>query len=392
MAKASNTTSTEKATSVKADKTDKAIIDPSAQMEAYLKQTSDDHFNLTETVPPMRISSGSLNLDIEIGGFSEGAHRIAGGPNLGKTPFVLNIMDNFLDQFPEGRVVWCKAEGRLSDRNIARCRHPIVFSGKDWLPGTIFVFKCNTYETWINMMRNLVTNNPTKCRYGFVTDSLNAMILKNDKAKAIDEGVKVAGAPLLTTQMFQRIGLALNELGHIAFFLNQVTSEIKLNPYDKTPPRQVSGAGGNSIGHNANETLEFLNWYEGDLILKNPDERLNRINNPALGHILKVQVRKSSSEKRYVTVEIPIKYGVKGGSAIWREREIADQLLMWQLITKAGSWLTISSSLAAELASKNIPALPERIQGMNQLYALLDERKDVVDYLFDKFRSMVGNV
>lgn len=390
----------------------KAPIDPSAQMAAYLNKTSEDHYNLRETIPPFRVSSGSLNLDMEIeGGFSEGAHRILGNPQAGKSPFTLNVIDNFLDVVPHSRGVWCKAEGRFSGRNMARARHPLVFTAKDWVDGTIFVFKNSIYETWIDMIRDLVHNNETGCRYAFVTDSLNNMILRNDQPKATDEESRVAGAPKLTTQMFQRIGQALNELGHIAFFISQVTAEIKLNAYDKTPPRQGSSSGGNSVAHNANESLELLNWYEGDLILKNPAERLDRVTNPALGHTLKVKIQKSSSEKRYVVVEIPIKYGVTNGSAIWREREIGDQMLMWHLVTKVNpkaeekkkeekegakpkkesSWLYFSSAFLNELAEKGFPALDdEKVQGLNQLYDLLETRKDISEYLFTKFRAMVG--
>lgn len=388
MAKAAPTTvkSTEKPAADKG-----APIDPIAQMSAYLKQTTADHYNLVETVAPFRVSSGSLNLDMEMQGFSEGAHRIIGSPQAGKTPFVLNVVDTFLDEVPNSRAVWCKAEGRMSSKNMERARHRFVTTAEDWVAGTILIFKCSVYEAWIDMMRKLVMSNPTKCRYAFVTDSLNNLMLRNDRDKATDEEGRVAGAPKLTSQMFQRMGQALNEMGHIAFFISQVTAEIKLNPYDKTPPRQGSSSGGNSISHNANETAEFLNWYEGDLILKNPDERLHRINNPALGHVLKVKLQKSSSEKRYVTVEIPIRYGVQNGSAIWREREIADQLLAWSLVTKAGSWLTISPQLVAELATKDITGLPEKVQGMNQIYDLLETRKDLTDYLFNRFRAMVSS-
>lgn len=413
MAKAS--TSDKPTVAVKAEKpAEKAPLDPSAQMAAYLKKTSADHYNLTKTVPPFLISSGSLNLDMEIKGLSGGAHRLLGGPNLGKTPFALSLVDTFLDTVPNSRAVWCKAEGRFSERNKMRARHPLVYSAEEWKDGTIFVFKNSIYEAWIDMMRDLVHNNPTDKRYAFVTDSLNNMILRDDFAKPTDGEARVAGAPKLTTQMFQRMGQALNELGHISIFISQVTADIKLNPYDKTPPRQGSSSGGNSISHNANETLEFLNWYESDLILKNPEERLNRITNPALGHVLKIKIQKSAEEKRFVTVEIPIRYGATTESAIWREREIADQMLIWHLVTKTnpaaekkdtakkdepkkgGSWLYLTPALIAELEQAGLPALPTdkegavKVQGLNQLYALLEERKDVSDYLFAKFRALVS--
>ncbi len=389
---------------------EEATDDPRLQLAKYLNATKADHFNLDAPIQHFTIPTGSLGLDIELeGGFRSGAQRVAGNPQAGKTPFLLNVIDNFLDTVPKSKAVWFKSEGRLSTKNLSRVRHKVVTKAEDWVDGTIFVFKTNIYETVIGWIRQSITDNPSGTRYAFVLDSLNTMVLRNDVPKPIEEGNRVAGAPMLTAQMFQRIALALNERGHYAFFVSQVTAEIKLNPYDKTPPRQTEGSGGNALAHNANEALEFQNWYEGDLILKDPNERLNRLTNPALGHVVKVKIKKSDTEKRYTTVEIPIRYGVIGGSAIWREREVADCMLMWHLVSKTnpaaalkdgaakegeapkkgGSWLYLSPTLITELADKGITDLPEKLQGMDRLYALLDERKDVTDYLFAKFRSMI---
>lgn len=371
---------------------DTSAADPSAQLAKYLKKTEADHYSLTKPVDKYRVSTGSLNMDLEMGGgFTEGAHRIAGDPQAGKTPFLLNVIDNFLDTVPNSRVAWCKAEGRLSEQNAARVRHPIVYDAADWKDGTIFVFRCNIYEAWIDMMRDLVTNNPSGTRYGFVTDSLDNMGLRNDRDKATDSGTKVAGAPLLTKQMFARMGLALNERGHYAFFISQVSAEIKIDPYAKTVARQVGGSGGNSLAHNVNETLEFQNWYEGDLILKNPDERHDRVKNRAIGHNVRIKLKKSNTENRYVTVEIPIKHGVaKGTSAIWREREIVDMLLTFQLVTKAGSWTKLSETLRKELSENGFNEMPEQVQGIDKLYDLFESRPEVTTYLFNRFKKMVS--
>lgn len=375
-----------------------APVDPSvdvasAQLAKYLKKTEADHYSLTKPVDKYRVSTGSLNLDQEMaGGFTEGAHRIAGSPQTGKTPFLLNVIDNFLDTVPNSRVVWCKAEGRLSEQNAARVRHPIVYDPTEWKTGTIFVHRCNIYENWIDMMRDCVGNNPTNIRYGFVTDSLDNMGLKGDRDKPTDTGTKVAGAPLLTKQMFTKMGLALNERGHYAFFISQASADIKIDPYAKTIPRQTNGAGGNSVGHNANETLEFQEWYEGDLILTNPDERHDRLKNRAVGHNVRIKLKKSNTENRYVTVEIPIKHGQKKGeSAIWKEREVSDQLLTWQLISKAGSWMRLTETLRKELADNGFTDIPEQVQGINKVYDLLSSRPDVTTYLFERFKKMVSS-
>lgn len=400
------------------DKTaDKApsVLDPKIQLAKYLKANEDEHYDLTERAAPYRVSSGSLSLDVEIGGFRAGCHRVSGGPNLGKTPFVLNVMDNFLDTVPNSRVIWCMSEGRLSEENAARARHRIVYSAAEWDVGTIYIHRCNVYEVWIGMMRELVTNNPTGCRYTFVTDSLDSMNLRNDLVKSIDEGNKVAGAPLLTKQMFQKIGLAMTERGHMCFFIGQKSAEIRIDPKSPTQPRQTAGSGGNAAAHFAQEALEFQEYWEGALILENPDERLHRTNNKALGHLLKIKLKKSSKEKRYVEVEIPIRYGQTGGNSIWREREVGDAMLGWGLVTKtnpnppeakkgketkegeapkkaSGSWLYLAPQLVAELAEKGLPELPASINGMKQLYAELEANPAVTNYLFEQFKARVAKV
>lgn len=385
-----------KAAKSKETETESGEIDlksPQVQMAKYLNKTKDDHYSLEKIRPSIKISTGSLNLDMELkGGIGYGAHRVQGPANGGKSPFVLNVCNNFLDTVPNSRVIWCKAEGRLSDTNAARSNHKIVYTPEEWEVGTIFVFRNNIFEVWIGMMRDLIMNNPTDCRYAFVTDSLDGLNLKNDYVKTVEEGVRVGGAPLMTKQMFQKIGLALTEKQHLAIFIGQVSSEIKLNPYDKTPPRQTSGSGGSSIAHMSNEVLEFQEWFEGDLILDNPEEKHDRFKNRALGHKIRIKIKKSETENRYVTVEIPIKHGVAKGSAIWKEKEVVDQLLIWSLLSKKGAWYTLADPAREEIAKETsvpIEKVPEQFQGMPQFTSYLEKNPLIVEYFFKKFQDMI---
>ncbi len=391
---------------------EKKVLDPKEQLGKFLTANKEDHFNLETRPKAYTVSSGSLGLEIEGVNFPNGIYRVGGGPNLGKTPFLIGVVDNTLDIVPNSRAAWALAEGRMSTQNELRFRHKVVYTYEEWEVGTVFVFKTNTFETWINLKRELVTNNPTGCRYVFVTDSLDNMILKDDMPKAFDAGDKVAGVPAMSKKLFQKMGLAMRERGHWAFFVSQKTADIKLDQYAPANNRQMAGSGGNSVAHNADDSLEFQEWFEGDLILKNPDERLHRINNPALGHICKIKIKKSSNEKRFTVVEVPIKHGVSGGSAIWREREIGDAMLMWKLVsktnpqavvkegatpTKGGSWLYFAPTLLSELTTAGLPALPTddkgnvKVQGMNQLYELLEQRKDVADHMFNRFKAMLAS-
>jgi RecA/RadA recombinase len=372
-----------------ANKEEMDANDPSVILGKYLTANKADHYNFEENVDYI-VSTGSLNLDMELGGIGPGVTRLAGGPGTGKTSEALEIIRNFFLSVPNSRAVYIKSEGRLSDDIKQRSGLNFTSKWEDWKDGNVFVFECNIYETIIDLIRDLSLNNDSDKRYLFIVDSADSVNLKNDIVKKIEEGNKVAGAPLLTKQFLQKCSLSLTKYGHICIFISQVSADIKLDPYSRSAPRQVGGSGGNAIGHFANQVLEFMEWYEGDLILEDPKAKHDRIKNRALGHTAKVKIKKSDKEKRYVTVEIPIKHNQVGGNSIWREREIADQLLTWQLISP-GAWMTLSDVLIKELNDNGLENIPVKINGSNQLNDWLEKRKDVTNYLFNKFRNMVNS-
>lgn len=356
----------------------------------YLDKNKAEHFNYVEDTEYL-VSTGSLNLDSEIGGFGPSLVRLCGNASAGKSSFALNVARNFLATVPKSRVLYIKSEARLSKEIQDRIGLTFVKDPKQWADGNVFVFECNIYETIIGLMRELVVNNPDKHIYMFIIDSMDGLNLRNDMAKAIDEGNKVAGAPLMTAQFLQKMSVAMTKYGHLCMMLSQVRSEIKLDPYAKAGQRQVASAGGAAVQHYASHVLFFKEWYEGDLLLGKPDERADRIKNPPLGHLCRVVLAKTDREKRHLVVEIPIKHGVTGGSSIWREREVTDQLLTFGLITKGGSWFTLTDVLAKELVEKGFQDIPEKLQGLNQVNDFLTSRQDITDYLFTKFKAMIGS-
>lgn len=375
----------------------------SNQLARYLNANKTEHFNYVEDVD-YAVSSGSLNLDTELGLFHPSMVRLVGPSSAGKTSFAFNVAKEFLSTVPNSRVLYVKAEAKLSTEIQERSGLIFTKDPETWENGTVFVFESNIYEVVIGLIRDLISNNPSKQVYMFILDSMDGLNLREDSVKAIDQAVRVAGQPKITKEFLQKVSVAMTKYGHLCFFLSQVSAEIKLDPYAKGVPRQVSGAGGSAVQHFSSHVLEFQNWYEGDLILEKPEERLNRLTNRALGHMCKIKIIKTDREKRYVIVEVPIKHSQTGGGSIWREREIGDALLTWQLISKVnpnaekkegveakkgGSWLYFAPMLMAELVEKGIPPLPEKVQGLNQLYDLLETRKDISDYLFAKFRAMV---
>lgn len=376
----------------------------SDQLAKYLNANKTEHFNYVEDVD-YAISTGSLSLDVELGLLRPSMIRLVGPSSAGKSSFAFNVAKEFLATVPNSRVLYVKAEAKLSAEIQERSGLVFTKDPTTWRNGTVFVFESNIYEVVIGLIRELISNNPNKHVYMFILDSMDGLNLREDSVKAIDQAVRVAGQPKITKEFLQKVSVAMTKYGHMCFFLSQVSAEINLSPYTKTVPRQVGGAGGSAVQHFASHVLEFQNWYESDLILEKPEERLNRITNKALGHMCKIKIIKTDREKRYTVVEIPIKHLQTGGGSIWREREIGDAMLMWHLITKTnpaaekkegveakkgGSWLYFAPILISELAEKGIPPLPEKVQGLNQLYDLLESRRDVSDYLFQKFRAMVG--
>lgn len=366
--------------------------DPSVQLAKYLERTKTEHFNFVEDTV-YTVSSGSLNLDSEIGGFGPALVRLVGPPSAGKSSFSLNVMREFFRAVPNSRGVYVRTEGKFSEEIKARSGLSYTTKADDWKDGTCFVFESNIYEVIIGLMRDLIMNNPERRVYMFILDSMDGLNLRNDMAKVLgDDNQRVAGAPLLTKQFLQKIAVAMTKYGHLCFFLSQVSAEIKLDPYAKGAGRQIGGAGGNAVQHFASHVLSFQEWYEGDLILENPDARVDRIKNRPLGHTCKVRITKTDKEKRHITVEIPIKHGVIAGSAVWREREIADQLMGFGLVTKKGSWLSLTEPLKKELADKEFADVPEQVQGYNQLCDLLTARCDITDYLFERFKVLNAGV
>ena len=125
------------------------------QIEQFLndKNNKKYHFNNFEELN-YKIPSGSLNLDIAMGGgLTSGAHRFTGVNEGGKTSCALSFAKNFQDHFGEkAMVVVVKSEGRLSQNVLER-------SGVDTDPNRFFIFDCNVFEKVFELVRNLVMEN-----------------------------------------------------------------------------------------------------------------------------------------------------------------------------------------------------------------------------------------
>ena len=87
---------------------------PVQQIQSYLKDHKNDHYNFEEE-HTYSVSSGSLLLDIEMGGgIRPGIVRATGVSEGGKTSCALAFARNFQKE-DKHMAVYVKAEGRLSE-------------------------------------------------------------------------------------------------------------------------------------------------------------------------------------------------------------------------------------------------------------------------------------
>ena len=360
---------------------------PSAsdRLLSFLKDNKEDHYNFEEEIY-YKVSTGSLNLDIATsGGLCPGLHRFIGMNEGGKTSEALEVAKNFLKTVQDSRALLFKAEGRLSKEIKERSGIKFVTDPKEWVDGTCFVFECNIFETVSELMKDLIQSNDENKRYIFILDSVDGLITKGDKDKTLSEATKVAGGAVISSMLMKKISLALSKRGHMAIFISQVRSDIKLDPYAANKEvRQTTATGGNALLHFANWILEFEPRYNKDLILEKPNEKYDPIKNKIIGHNVKIGIKKSTNESTNSKIQYPIKYGRKEGSSVWKEYEIIDQILAWEFATAKGAWVTFSDEIIEELKKSNID-LKKQHQGIDNLRLYLEENKQITEYFYDKF-------
>lgn len=357
-------------------KTESEGANPLDQIESYLVQHKGDHYNFEEE-RSYTVSSGSLLLDIEMGGgIGPGIIRASGITEGGKTSCALAFAKNF-QKMKDAMVVYVKAEGRLHDDMIAR-------AGLDTSKEKWFVYKSNVYESVISLMRELVGNNPKKYKYMFIIDSMDSLVPKNDLERPPEEANKVAGGALLSTDFLRKMALGLTTRGHICYMVSQVRSKVSINPYERTDARVTNASGGNALLHYSDWIIEFQERHLKDIISTEANGK-----GDLLGHWCKVVFKKSPNEKTGTLVRYPVRYGSKDGKSIWVEYEVVDMMLQWDMASRKGAWITISDELIKEVKEETELDLDKQHQGLDNLRKYFEENKEIGKFLFFKFRDVL---
>ncbi len=373
-------------------KEDSEVLSSKDILSSFLKNNKEDHYNF-EQDNDYKVSSGSLQLDIQLGGgFGPGLHRFCGINEGGKTSAALEVMKNFLRTVPNAKGFYIKAEGRLSNEMKERSGVKFTTSAEDWDYGTCFVFESNIYETVVDAMRNLVANNDESVKYYFLLDAVDGLITKGDLDKTFEDSNKVAGGAVIAANFMKRMSIALAKRGHMAVFVSQVRADIKLDPYTKAPIRQTSATGGNALLHFANWILEFEPRFNGDLILQDTNnKKIDLEKNPVIGHWAKVTVKKSPNEKTNLQIPYPIRYGRKNGTSIWVEKELVDLLYAWEFMNKSGAWVKPSEDFLELIKELNIET-PESFQGEKAVFKFIEDNPNLIKFLTNYFKNSINEI
>jgi hypothetical protein len=359
------------------------VITPENQLKALLTNTKEDHYNFEET-HDYRVPCSSIYLSSMLGGgLGPGAHRFVGLASGGKTSASLDFMYHFLvDTKTKRRGIYIKSEGRLSEEMKNRSGVTFVYDWDQWKDGTCFVYESNIYEAVFKLKRELIANNPTKTEYFFITDSADSLIKRDDAKKAEEDSITVGGGSLITSVFLKKTGLAMAKRGHIDIYISQIRDQIKINQYEVTVPKQGKASGARALEHQADIVLEFLPRYGGDLIFEG--EKGSKV----IGHFAKVKIIKSNNEKNMVELKYPIRYGQVGGKSVWTSYELADLMIIWELVVKKGAWFFLDTVFLQDILNATNIEMPDKFQGLERLRKFVEENKKVQDYLFERFRHL----
>lgn len=365
-------------------KEEKKKITAQEQIQAVLNSDTAKglHFNDVDEIH-YKISTGSLNLDLEVGGgFPCGIHRFQGPSESGKTSCALSIAKNFQEEFgKKAMVIFVKAEGRLDPLVLAR-------SGLDTSDERFFVLDTNVFEVVYELIRKLVLQNEEDRKYFFIIDSIDALCRKADLDKPFEKSEQVAGGALVSSVFLKKMALPIIKMGHMLIFTSQVRAKVDPNGMSSGKPQS---SGGNAWRHYANFVLDFQERYSNDIMYENPSASKIIDKGRPLGHDCKIIFRKSINEKTGVNMSYPIIYGRTNGNSVWVEREIIDLLLGWGYIEKAGSWLNVDPDLTKAIEGAGLQFI-EKIQGIDNLCRTLEKSPDVKNFLFKFCKDEVAKM
>lgn len=378
-------------------KKDEVIDSVKLAAEQFFKANQKHIYN--DPDEPYKVSSGIISLDSSLdGGISSGIQvRLLGPPSSGKSSEGLLIIKNFLATRERARALIIPTEARLTEKLQSRSGVKFVHTPEEWVNKTCLIIPMNNYNKIANFLWTLVKTNEMRDKkdrenFAVMIDCMDYLTIESDDDKEIGKQGKVAGPQYLTKMLWTKIALPFNSGQHIFLGVSQQSAAPKIDPYAKDPLRQGGSSGGTNIQYQSSLVLDFSQRYEGDYILEDDsaDAKYDEKKNKKIGHIVKGYIRKSDNEKYDVKFEYAVKYGRQDGNSIWVEKDIAENLKMWEFIKREsnkGSYV-VEPSLLEEL-KKIDPEVPEKIRSDAKVLEYLESQPEVTKFLVNKFRETV---
>jgi RecA/RadA recombinase len=351
-----------------------------AVVNDVLKQFSEQNLN-NINIPSYKVSSGSLNFDAKIdGGITPSLVRMSGGTESGKTSATLSFLANFLKPVTNRYGVYVDAECRLNEKIRARTPIKFVYTPEEFVEGTCFVLTTTSYNMAIELLRQLVkTNMGNDKRFFFVIDSIDSLITDETAEINAEEVNQIAGMQKagLTTRFLERFSSAMRRCGHFGVFISQVRT--KVAPMYAKPDGNfnlVTSSGAHKLAHDADWVFEFESHLAKKhlIVEKGTEEKI-------IGHVCRVTMRKTQNDTTGSTIEYPIRRNAPPGKAVWKEREIFDQLLAFGKLSKKGAWFGVDESVIKLLAEKNLK-IENQYQGEDSFVEFLEENEQITDILY----------
>lgn len=367
------------------NKEEKSTKDTSQVILEEIMEKGKDHFNFIEA-EDYRVSTGSLNFDLETGGgIGPGIIRATGMSESGKSSFSLNLAKNFLEDANAKKPrkgIYFLSDKDISNEMIKRTGLKFAETIEEWVDGSLFILRTNVYEMVCNTIKKVIESK--KHQFVFILDSMDNFSPKSALEVDFGESFQKGGTSAISAHFFRSFNILLPRLGHLTILISQYRDTIQINKYNPIQ-KQTNSSGGRAIEHAVSWAFELsppMNSKE-DMFWEGDPYKSKKT-----GHNCIVQLKKTTNEKTGTKLKYPIIYGRGPGKSIWVEREIFDQLLIWSLLKKKGAWLELDEDLHKEI--QNIDKeFPKITQGQDTFVKSLELKPKITEFLYDKFRAII---
>lgn len=341
------------------------------------------------------IPTGSLIFDIFLdGGYRCGFSRFGAPSEHGKTAQALCWAREWMKKFKDKAEIYIfDAEGRLTYDKVKESGlmelPEFQWAGKGEI-ASFNHFVYNVYDDIGEFIKDRVKGNQElkpaeRKRFFFLVDSLDMLITKNNLEKSLSDSEKIGAAQVMSAVIIKQVGLYMAKYGHHFHVLSQIRANINTNNAN-SPQTKISG--GNAMLHASSLTADIMKDWSQMYIYKNPNATTLKEKGDVIGKYHTLKFTKTFNNKTHQIIRIPIKYG----HGIWREREVADLLLAWGIVSKAGAWFSISDQWKEDISNDlEIEENWGKWQGYENFLSSIEQNPKICNWFDSKLRETLVN-